>query len=111
MLLDTSVLQQSCGGDDEFARELFGEYHTRVLELLPLMQEKLSQGKLDELRKVAHEMKGSSLTLGASEIARLSRSIEEACSSGKADPLAGYIAELNQQAEALFEHLRGLSYL
>lgn len=26
MLLDVTVLLQSCGGDEDFARELFGEY-------------------------------------------------------------------------------------
>lgn len=111
MLLDKSVLQQSCGGDEEFARELFGEYRQRVAELLEAMESALRAGKADDIRKGAHELKGSSMTLGAVSLAQISKDLEEQCKSGNLDGAAGHVAGLREQAEQLFVHLQELGYL
>lgn len=111
MLLDRNVLQQSCGGDEEFARELFGEYHQRVLELLIVMRDALGGGRVDDLRKAAHELKGSSLTLGADNMAQLSRELEEACKAGNIAPAPETIRQMDDQSQQLFVHLKELGYL
>lgn len=111
MVLDQAVLQQSCGGDDEFARELFLEYHQRVLELVAEMTRSALTGDSEVIRKAAHELKGSSLTLGALQIAELSKSLEDRCRSGETDSLAQSIQELDTRAQELFVHLKSLNYL
>lgn len=111
MLLDRNVLQQSCGGDEEFARELFGEYHQRVGELLVLMRNALEGGRVDEVRKAAHELKGSSLTLGAVGMAQLSRELEDTCKAGNIAPAPEYIQQMSTQWEQLHLHLQELGYL
>ena len=111
MLLDESVLLQSCGGDEEFARELFGEYHQRVTELVVSMREAYATQQVEEIRKAAHELKGSSLTLGASEMAQISRTIEDGCKAGQTTSLGDWLKHLEEQSELLFEHLRIKGYL
>lgn len=110
-MLDLAVLRQSCGDDDDFARELFVEYQQRVLELLPQLENHQTQQDYEEIRKAAHEMKGSSLTLGATEMARLAKEIEDDCRAGKFDALGRQIESLQALAAALFEHLKALNYL
>ena len=111
MLLDPQVLRQSCGDDEEFARELFGEYHGRVLEILSGARSAWQEGRHDDIRKVAHELKGSSLTLGAVEMANLSRSLEDKIKAGQTDDIPTCLDQLEQQSKLLFDHLKGLSYL
>lgn len=111
MVLDQAVLQQSCGGDEEFARELFVEYHQRVLELVAEMTRSASSGEIEVIRKAAHELKGSSLTLGALQIAELSRDLEDRCRNGNPLHLAESIQELDARAQELFAHLQSLNYL
>lgn len=111
MLLDESILLQSCGGDEEFARELFGEYHQRVSELRVSMREAYASQQIEEIRKAAHELKGSSLTLGAAEMAQISRTIEDGCKSGQVDSLGDWLKNLEEQSQLLFDHLRIKGYL
>jgi HPt (histidine-containing phosphotransfer) domain-containing protein len=111
MLLDVGVLLQSCGGDEDFARELFGEYQLRVQELVVVMRDALQSNQNEEIRKAAHELKGSSLTLGAVEMAQISRALEDGIKSGETGRVGEWVATLESQASLLFEHLKTLSYL
>lgn len=111
MLLDRTVLQQSCGGDEDFARELFGEYYQRVNELLLVMNEALAAQKADDLRKAAHELKGSSMTLGAVSLAQISKEIEQQCKAHDLTSAPERVAALKEQSEQLFVHLKDLGYL
>ena len=111
MLLDVTVLLQSCGGDEDFARELFGEDHQRVTELLVSRREAFAAQNVEDIRKAAHELKGSSLTLGATEMAQVSRTIEDGCKAGQTDSLSEWLQNLEQQSVALFEHLKSIGYL
>ncbi len=111
MLLDVTVLLQSCGGDEDFARELFGEYHQRVTELLENMKAAFAAQNVEDIRKAAHELKGSSLTLGANEMAQISRTIEDGCKAGQTSSLADWLKTIDQQSLLLFEHLKSIGYL
>lgn len=111
MLLDESILLQSCGGDEDFARELFGEYHQRVSELMVSMREAFLGKQVEEIRKAAHELKGSSLTLGAAEMAQISRTIEDGCKNGQTDSLGEWLKQLEEQSHLLFDHLKIKGYL
>ncbi|MBT9581730.1 Hpt domain-containing protein [bacterium] len=111
VLLDVSVLLQSCGGDEDFARELFGEYQQRVNELVVVMHKALQAQQPEEIRKAAHELKGSSLTLGATEMAHISRTLEDGIKAGQTTQLNEWVTTLETQAGLLFAHLKTLSYL
>jgi len=111
MLLDEKILLQSCGGDEEFARELFGEYHQRVQELFAIMRQALEANRCEEIRKSAHELKGSSLTLGAVSMAGLSRTLEDQLKAGEAVNLAEMLVQLETQSDLLFQHLKSMGYL
>ena len=111
VLLDVNVLLQSCGGDEEFARELFGEYQQRVAELVVVMREAMASNNTEEVRKAAHELKGSSLTLGAITMAQISRTLEDGIKSGECQQLPEWVASLESQATDLFAHLKTLNYL
>lgn len=111
VLLDESVLHQSCGGDNDFARELFEEYQQRVLELLDSIKASVASSKLDDIRKAAHELKGSSLTLGAVEMAQISRTMEDGCRNGEVQDLPQWIVTMEERATELFAHLKQVGYL
>lgn len=110
-VLDVSVLQQSTGGDDDFARELFGEYQQRVQELLDVMDRAAASADGETLRKAAHELKGSSLTLGALQVAGTARLLEDLCKRGEVSGVVGHVANVHGETRKLFAHLGELGYL
>jgi len=103
-------------GADELStliREFVDEFPARLAS----MEEVATEGELNELKRIAHSLAGSSSTIGLTEIAQGLRAIEAACVVGDAAGAAATLARLRgaeQRAlSALVEHhqrvLPGLS--
>jgi len=72
------------GGDAEFERELAGEYLAQSRQLLLQIVQSLETGDATTLRRSAHTLKGSSLTVGAEALGAIGAELER--SGGPASP-------------------------
>lgn len=75
-ILNRATLAESTGGDDDFAKELFVDYVPRAHEIASILTSAFERQDCETIRKAAHEIKGSSLTLGLEGVGELSREIE-----------------------------------
>lgn len=105
-VLDHDCLEESCGGDPEFARELFQDLSGRASQLRQAMGDALAAGSNDGVRKAAHELKGSSLTLGAEAVADLCKRIEILGHEKKLDEAAPLLADLDRELARLWDYLK-----
>lgn len=99
------MLSESTGGDDEFAQELFGDLIPRAHSLREAISQALGQNSAEAVRKAAHELKGSCLTLGAERLAGVSRELENLGRSGALQGAPELLTQLDTELAALVGHL------
>ena len=88
-------LLESLGGDADFVAELLETYFDDSSRLLAAMQEALSTGNAEDLRRAAHSLKSSSASFGA---IRLSNKCKELEDMGKAGALEGAAEQIDHIA-------------
>ena len=86
-------LLESVGGDGEFIAELLEIYFDDSPRLLATMQDAVSVGNAEDLRRAAHSLKSSSASFGAT---RLSEKCKEVEDMGKAGALEGAAERVGQ---------------
>lgn len=74
-VVDITSLEDN-GIDNELFKDLSSIYLKQTPEILRNIKDQMNFGRIDYLRKLAHNLKGTSLNLGAARIAELSRLIE-----------------------------------
>jgi HPt (histidine-containing phosphotransfer) domain-containing protein len=106
--IDEAVLAdlvESTGGDPDFLAELIDIYLDDAPRQLAAMRDAALSGRIEDLVRPAHTLKGSSASIGAVELSELSRTLELAArESAVEDPAAaidGIEAELGRVREAL----------
>ena len=104
-VLNRNMLNESTGGDTEFAQELFGDLVPRARQLREDISGALVAGQADTLRKAAHELKGSCLTLGAERVAAVSRELENLGRAGSVQGGQELLVSLDQELDGLVAHL------
>jgi HPt (histidine-containing phosphotransfer) domain-containing protein len=96
--LDHAVLQSIKALRREGRRDIYAmmlhSYRERTPQLIATLRAAASDGDLNALASAAHELKGSSLTIGALRIASMAASVEADARSGK-PPSGASIAELD----------------
>ena len=105
LVLNRNMLSESTGGDDEFAQELFGDLIPRAHSLREAIAQALEQNGADAVRKAAHELKGSCLTLGAEKLAAVARELENLGRSGALQGGHDLLSHLDSELAALIGHL------
>ena len=105
LVLNRNMLSESTGGDDEFAQELFGDLIPRAHSLREAIAQALIQNSCEALRKAAHELKGSCLTLGAERLAGVSRELENLGRSGALQGGQTLLEQLDRELVTLVGHL------
>jgi HPt (histidine-containing phosphotransfer) domain-containing protein len=105
-ILNHEGLEESCGGDPEFASELFSDLSGRASQLRAAMGQALEAGSSDGVRKAAHELKGSSLTLGAEAVADLCKRIEILGHEKRIEEVPDLLGELDQELARLWDYLK-----
>ena len=91
-----------CDGDPEFAGELAEVFLESAPRLVAGIAGAIEAGDADRLAAEAHGLKGISLTIGAAELVRTSRALEEA---GRRSDLSGAHAAA-PECHAAWEELR-----
>jgi HPt (histidine-containing phosphotransfer) domain-containing protein len=86
-------LLESVGDDVDFLAELITTYFDDSPRLLAAMQEALSAGRAEDLRRAAHSLKSSSANFGALRLSKKCRELEYI---GKAGALEGAAEQIGQ---------------
>ena len=104
-------LLESTGGEPDFLADLIDMYLDDAPQQIAAMREAALNGRTEGLIQPAHTLKGASASLGAANLAELSRAVELAAREGAvADPTAavdGIDAELGRVREALLARKPG----
>jgi HPt (histidine-containing phosphotransfer) domain-containing protein len=96
MAFDLERLASISGDDAEFERELAGEYLAQTRKLLVQIAQSIESGDAATLRRDAHTLKGSSLTVGAEGLGAMGAELER--NAGQADP--ALLSEVLARAQA-----------
>lgn len=90
-------LAESTGNDPAFIGDLIDVYLQDSRKLLGEISAALSAANAPALRRAAHTLKSSSLSLGANGLASLSRDIEERARTGEIPAGASALAALETE--------------
>jgi HPt (histidine-containing phosphotransfer) domain-containing protein len=106
LLSDLRELDQ---GETGLLRSFIDGFHQAVPEHVALMREALAAGDAEQLRKVAHRLKGTAANVAAQGIAAQCQALEELAGAGQLADVAGTIRDLEQcyeRTNALFAQMR-----
>jgi len=100
--LDEDRLMSVCGGDGDAANALLQLAVDSARDLIERMRFALDQDDINELGIIAHELRGSCSSVGATEIAALASALEDDLEIQNATTLAAArIEEFNQALDRL----------
>ncbi|MGY2753515.1 PAS domain S-box-containing protein [Thermostichus sp. MS-CIW-21] len=74
--IDAAYLDRVTGGDRQFQRELLQVFVQDCQNQLPHLRQAVTKGDPEELRKVAHRLKGASANVGANAFCQVARELE-----------------------------------
>ncbi len=103
--IDESALDQllaDTGGEAAFIVEIIDDYLADARSLLVVLADSIAAGDATAARDAAHSMKGTSASIGARALSKLSAGIEMLCREGdlgEANALRSQLGEAFAQAE------------
>ena len=105
LVLDKDRLMEISDGDMMFLVDLLGDYMGNLAALEEQLKAYSSARNIEELRKSAHTIAGSSLNVGANRLACFARQVEDALKHGEVDDalqmIAGVTRLLNETRDAI----------
>jgi CheY-like chemotaxis protein len=111
--LDPAVLaelrQLQAEGEPDIVRELAQAFQFETPPLLQALHEAVTKKQLEQLRRIAHNLKGSSNNLGARRMAALSAELETLGRNGTIEGAAELVARLEQEYHRVCQALAGES--
>lgn len=105
--LDTSVLRELVGDDAETLQALLAQYAGELRQALPELQRLAAASELGALAQLAHRLKSSSRSVGATALADCLQGIESGAAQQRGEQLAAAVAELPALAERVLHALAG----
>jgi HPt (histidine-containing phosphotransfer) domain-containing protein len=103
--LDTTVLDELRGLDDDDLRDIVELYFTDVNDQIDRLRSSLGAGDVAGVAAAAHRIKGASLSMGAARVAALAAETETAGRDGNLAPCAELVATLEGELEPTREAL------
>jgi HPt (histidine-containing phosphotransfer) domain-containing protein len=107
--LDPAVLaelrQFQGEGEPDIVQELAEAFQFETPPLLEALRQIVAQGQHEQLRRVAHNLKGSSLNLGARTMAALSAELETIGKNGTVEGAAELLTRLQQEYQRVLQTL------
>lgn len=97
-ILDPSALKQileDTGGDPEFIAELIADYLDNTRTLLADFADSCARGDLDQARRAAHTIKGTSAAMGARTLSALAAQTEAKSQTGNILDVRNMTSELH----------------
>lgn len=105
--LDREQLTRLIGADAPAVDALLAEFERETERLLAALREAAHQGDLPTVRKLAHQMKGSAITIGARQLAHAALALERVAANGERDLSAQRLAAVMDSAETVLQAIRG----
>ncbi len=105
-LFNLEYLHNTCGGSEEMVQMILDMFISTTPDCLVEMEEHFSNGDSEELRKVAHKVKSSFLTIGAKPTGEKLQLIEDAAKNSEIDQLESTIQQVLQESKAIIEELQ-----
>jgi len=106
-VLDRNHLRALTEGDRDFERELIDAYRQSATDILKLLRVHVAAGDFDGVGREAHALRGASLNVGATSVAKCCAEIEAAARAGDTH-IAARLAELETEERALWAELAQL---
>ncbi len=96
------------GQMDDILRQLAAEYIEETAKTIEEAAEKVKSGQmaLDEIRQIAHKLKGSGATYGFDKISEIAAKVETAAKNGREEEARKLFAELVEVIKAEREKFR-----
>jgi PAS domain S-box-containing protein len=99
--LDPAVLAQlrqfQAEGEPDIVQELAAAFQLETPPLLAALHQAVARGQVEQLKRAAHNLKGSSSNLGASTMVRLSAELETIAKQGTVEGTAALVSRLEQE--------------
>lgn len=103
--IDSAYLERVTGGDSQFQRELLQVFVQDCQNQLPRLRQAVAAGNAEDLRKIAHRLKGASANVGAHAFSQAARELEhlgvQLAQQGSLDSAAPEWARASQGLEEL----------
>ncbi len=107
--LDGEVLaalrQFQLEGETDIVQEMGEAYALETPQLLETLRQAVTEGKPDQLRRAAHNIKGSSNNLGATNMATLSAALESLGKQGTFSGAADIVTRLDYEYQHVMQAL------
>jgi HPt (histidine-containing phosphotransfer) domain-containing protein len=98
-------LFESVGSDKEFMDEIIEEFFQDTPGQLAIIQDSLSSGDAEALRRAAHSLKSNSASFGATHLHDLCMQLENMGKIGELDGAAGLLAEIEVEYQLVQQAL------
>lgn len=105
-IIDLEVALERLGGDREFLLELFDELNDQMGPTLNNIESALESADYDQLRHVAHGMKGASSNLGADKISVYFKQLEQMGLDKSVDGAKEILVKIKQAHTELLDVLK-----
>jgi HPt (histidine-containing phosphotransfer) domain-containing protein len=105
VILDRLRLRDLTDGDAEFERELLETFVASARVLLAELRAGLMARNAAAVAKDAHSLKGVSLNVGATSLAKCAAEIEMAARAGNIEPIDVTLEQLRSEERALWAEL------
>jgi HPt (histidine-containing phosphotransfer) domain-containing protein len=105
VVLDRRRLRDLTDGDAEFERELLETFVASARVLMAQLRAGRMARNAVAVGKEAHSLKGVSLNVGATSLAKLAAEIEMAARAGNVEPIDVTLEQLRSEEQALWAEL------
>lgn len=105
IVLDRARLRDLTDGDAEFERELLETFVASARVLLAELRAGLVSRNAVAVAKEAHALKGVSLNVGATSMAKFAAELEMSARAGKVEPIDVTLEQMRSEERALFAEL------
>lgn len=104
-LINLDLLYRMCNGSEQMVQTVIGMFVSTTPDSMKELEEHFANRSSEDLKNIAHKVKSSFLTLGASEIAEKLQQIEASASKGELDYLESLVGEVLMEADAIIQEL------
>ncbi len=112
MPVDFSQLEMRCLGNQELSERLLRRFNETLARESEFLQLAIQQGNVDEIRRLAHGLKGTAGNMSALQITEVATCIEDAAKDGQMNAIRQQLPELANAVvacqAAIHEHFENL---
>ncbi len=106
--LDLSVLESMFGDDAELRGAILDEFKHSSIPYMAELDQAVSAGDIDGVRSLAHKLKSSSRTIGASPLGDLCEQLEQSAPQGDWEQIKVFDQQIKDGLQEVIQAIDGL---